>query len=58
MGEQITEHALVIVLVGKAQQVGTDVVVVEANVFFMLGRERLAGFPNLVSIVEILHGLF
>jgi hypothetical protein len=58
VGEQIAEHALVIVLVGKAQQVTTDVIVVAANVFFMLGRERFASFPDLVSMVEVLHGLF
>jgi hypothetical protein len=32
--------------------------VVAANVFFMLGRERFAGFPDLVSMVKVLHGLF
>jgi hypothetical protein len=45
-------------LVGKAKQVLTDVFVVAANVFFMLGRESFAGFPDLVSMVEVLHGLF
>ena len=54
MGEQVAKHALVIVLVGKAQQVATDVIVVAANVFLMLGRERFAGFPDLVSMVEVL----
>jgi hypothetical protein len=43
VGEQIAKHALVIVLVGKTQQVVTDVVVVAANVFFMLRRKR---FPT------------
>jgi hypothetical protein len=45
-------------MVGKAQQVATDVVVVAVNIFYMLGRERLAGFPDLVPMVEVLHGLF
>jgi hypothetical protein len=58
VGEQIAEHTLVVVLVGKAQQVAMDVVVVASNVFLVLGRERFAGFPHLVSMVEILHGLF
>ena len=58
VGEQIAEHALVIILVGKAQQVVADVGVVTANVFFMLGGERFAGFQDLVSMVEELHGLF
>jgi hypothetical protein len=49
---------LVTVVVGKAQQVAMDVLMVAANVFFMLGRERFASFPNLVSMVEVLHGLF
>lgn len=50
--------ALVIVLVCKTQQVITDVFVVAADILLMLGRERFAGFPNLVSMMEVLHGLF
>jgi hypothetical protein len=57
VGEQKAEHTLVIVMVGKAQQVAVDVVVVASNVFLMLGRERFAGFPDLVSMVEVFHGL-
>lgn len=58
MGEQKAEHTLVIVVVGKAQQVAVNVDVVATNVFLMLSRERFPGFPDLVSMVEVFHGLF